>query len=160
MAFHLEDGCLTITDVNHTGVFARTLNDPVGLGRKRFEPFFRRLVGAVLRPHDRENAKLVDVGFATHDFENEFVFFFVQAVFLDQFRRDRGAVEIVGAHDAASTMLLNRLRPSVPPCIGSIAFSGWGIMPRTLPASLMMPAMLRCEPFRLVAGSTLPSASQ
>ena len=41
MAFHFENGGLTIANVNHTGIFTRTLNDPVGLGWQGFEPFFR-----------------------------------------------------------------------------------------------------------------------
>ncbi len=41
VAFHLEDGGLTIANVDDTSVFTRSLNDPVSLGRKGFEPFFR-----------------------------------------------------------------------------------------------------------------------
>lgn len=41
----------------------------------------------------------------------------------------------------------NNLRPSDPPCMASIIRSGCGIMPRTLPASLRTPAILRAEPF-------------
>jgi hypothetical protein len=38
------------------------------------------------------------------------------------------------------------LRPSEPPCTTSIMRSGCGIIPRTLPASLSRPAILRAEP--------------
>jgi hypothetical protein len=46
----------------------------------------------------------------------------------------------------------NRARPSLPPCAGSIRFSGCGIMPSTLPALLTMPAMLLSEPFGIGVG--------
>ena len=48
-------------------------------------------------------------------------------------------------------------RPSVPPIISSQQRSGWGIMPRTLPARLVMPAMLFREPLGLEAGVASPS---
>ena len=52
------------------------------------------------------------------------------------------------ASDVAT--LSNRPRPSRPPCSASIRFSGCGIMPSTLPASLRMPAMSLMEPLGLV----------
>ena len=47
--------------------------------------------------------------------------------------------------------------PSVPPTTCSQHLSGCGIMPRTLPLALTMPAMLSTEPFGLESGVTRPS---
>ena len=46
----------------------------------------------------------------------------------------------------ASSRPSNRRLPSLLPCAGSIARSGCGIRPSTLPASLRMPAIRRAEP--------------
>jgi uncharacterized repeat protein (TIGR01451 family) len=48
----------------------------------------------------------------------------------------------------ASSSPSNSRRPSVPPWAGSAIRSGWGIMPSTLPAAPIMPAMSRAEPLQ------------
>jgi hypothetical protein len=59
----------------------------------------------------------------------------------------------------ADWMMDSQMRlPSVPPVRSSEARSGWGIMPRTLPRSLMMPAMFATLPFGFAAGMTWPAA--
>ena len=61
VALHLEDGDLAVADVDHARVLARAVHDPGGLGREFGEVDLRGLVGAVLAPHDREDAELDEV---------------------------------------------------------------------------------------------------
>ena len=42
-------------------------------------------------------------------------------------------------------MIYKKLIPSSPPKLESIALSGWGIIPNTLPLSLKIPAILFIE---------------
>src|SRR5262249_15907601 len=58
VALHLEHGRLAIAEIDHARVLARTLDDLRAFGRQLLEPDFGRLVGAVLRPHHREDAEL------------------------------------------------------------------------------------------------------
>ncbi len=64
MAFHLEDHALSVTDIDDASIFPRPLNDQRSLCRQFFQPNTRRLVGAVLGPHDRDDAKFGEVGSA------------------------------------------------------------------------------------------------
>src|SRR5437879_4370622 len=57
----------------------------------------------------------------------------------------------------APTSDWNTLNPSVPPSSGSAARSGWGIIPRTLPPGLQIPAMLSSDPFGLASKEIWPS---
>ncbi len=50
--------------------------------------------------------------------------------------------------------------PSVPPKAMSAKRSGWGIIPKTFPCPLIIPAMLFAEPLGLVVGLGLPLKSQ
>ncbi len=50
---------------------------------------------------------------------------------------------------AALTRDPSRPRPSVPPVMASLARSGWGMRPTTLPSSLHTPAMSSTEPLGL-----------
>ena len=70
VAFHLEDRGLAVADVDHAGVLARPLDHPRRLRRQGLQPLLRGLVGAMLRPHDREDAELGQVRRAPHDPEN------------------------------------------------------------------------------------------
>ena len=54
----------------------------------------------------------------------------------------------------------NNALPSVPPNIGSTAFSGCGIRPITVLVSLKTPAMSLIEPLGLPVPSTVPSGAQ
>src|SRR5579864_3255337 len=57
----------------------------------------------------------------------------------------------------APTIDWKTLSPSVHPSSGSAERSGCGIMPRTLPPELQIPAMLSSEPLGLAAEVTSPA---
>ena len=157
VALHLEDHGLAVADIDDASILARPLDDALTSRREGAQPFLRALVGTVLVPHRREDAKLGEGRFSPDQGEDLVVFFRLEAMFGDQFG---GNLYGIGNHAAASSRLSNSGRPSVPPSSGSIRSSGWGIMPSTLPASLRMPAILLSEPLGLAAGVTLPSESQ
>ena len=58
-----------------------------------------------------------------------------------------GAVALAAA--AAASSARKSACPSVEPSSASLARSGWGINPTTLPASLQIPAMSSSEPLGL-----------
>jgi hypothetical protein len=58
----------------------------------------------------------------------------------------------------APTSDWNTLKPSVPPSSGSAARSGWGIIPRTLPPGLQIPAMFSSDPLGLASEVIWPSS--
>src|SRR5690606_32303584 len=95
----------------------------------------------------REDAEFGQRRLAPDEVENALVFVGLQTVFGDQLRRD---LDVVRYHATASSTLSKRARPSVAPFIGSIMFSGCGIMPKTLPRSFRMPAMSFSEPLGFV----------
>ena len=51
MAFHFEDDAKPITDIDHTSVFARSLDHLFAGSGQGAEPFLRALVGTMLVPH-------------------------------------------------------------------------------------------------------------
>jgi hypothetical protein len=60
-----------------------------------------------------------------------------------------------------SSMIDWKIRlPSVPPTTSSQARSGWGIIPRTLPALLTMPAILFRAPLGFASGVISPEGVQ
>ena len=59
-------------------------------------------------------------------------------------------------HTTTLSMDSKMKRPSVPPRAASQHRSGWGIMPSTLPRSLIIPAMFSSEPFGLASSVTSP----
>src|SRR5688500_1352586 len=67
----------------------------------------------------------------------------------------------IGADYAATLARIDSKRPnpSVEPNNGFTASSGCGIRPRTVPRSLMMPAMSFTEPLGFASGSGLPFRS-
>ena len=102
VAFHLEDGGLSIANVDHACIFARAANHPRGGGRQFFQVKAGGFIGAMLRPHDREDTKFGQVRLPTHGAQNACIFFGREAVFGDDFGRDLGhgralAVEIDSA---------------------------------------------------------------
>src|SRR5262249_38895111 len=103
----------------------------------------------------RKDAELDQVGCATHDGEHTLVFLGRQPVLGHDLGRDDGL-----GHDRASTSPSNSPRPSQPPNIASTAFSGWGIRPITVLASLKTPAMSPIEPLGLPLPLTVPSDAQ
>jgi hypothetical protein len=85
MALHLEDAGVAVVDVDDPGVLARPADDPRALGWKFAEVDLRRLVGAVLGPHHREDAQLDVVGLSPEPVEDNLVLIGSQAVFGGQF---------------------------------------------------------------------------
>ena len=156
MALHLEDRGQPFADIDDTGVLARAADHPGRFRRQAPQPFARRFIGAMLAPHHRENAELGDVGLAPQNIDHLAVFFRAQPMAGD----DVGWVGDIGRHQpSASTSPSNMARPSVPVRRASASRSGWGIMPSTLPASLVIPAILAKDPLGLAAAVTSPLAS-
>ena len=85
VAFHLEDGAVTIAEVDNAGVFPRTLDDLRPGCRQLLQPVARRLIGAVLGPHDRENAEFRQGRLPAHNLQQALVFVRFQSVVGHQF---------------------------------------------------------------------------
>ncbi len=85
VALHLEDDAVAIIDIDHAGIFARSLDDARALGRQRAQPLLGGLVGAVLVPHGREDAELGKGRFAADQVQDALIFIRLQAVGGDQF---------------------------------------------------------------------------
>ncbi|MND61480.1 hypothetical protein D3C80_527400 [compost metagenome] len=92
MALHLEDDDIAIIDIDDAGVFARSLDDATALGGQRAQPLLGRLVGAVLVPHGRENAKLGEARFASDQIKDALVLIRLEAVRGDEFRGDLAGI--------------------------------------------------------------------
>src|SRR5579863_8665456 len=105
----------------------------------------RGLVGAVLAPHDREDAEFGIARFAAEQRLDFAVLGLGELVLGDEFGCDGHRVRAGTAENKDSKMA----RPSVDPMSGSQARSGCGIMPITLRSLLRMPAMSRREPLGL-----------
>ena len=161
VALHLEDRRLPVADVHHAGVLAGAADDPGGLGRQSAQPDARRLVGAVLVPHRREDAELGEIRGPAHDPLDARVFLGAQPVLGDERRRDRHLRHRAhrAAHESASASASNMTRPSAPPSAGSAARSGCGIRPSTVRAGLRMPAMWAAEPLGLAPSPVSPPSS-
>src|SRR6185369_1611774 len=63
--FDFKRGTPTIAEVNDSGIFARRNNHAFTSCRQSLQMNARRFVRAVLRPHDREDAKLIETWFST-----------------------------------------------------------------------------------------------
>ena len=87
MALHLEDRDQPAADVDDPGILARPANDPGGFGRQLLQMDLGRLVGAMLRPHHREDAELDQVRRTPDQLDDLLVLVPVQPVRLDRFRR-------------------------------------------------------------------------
>ena len=90
VALHLEDGGLSVADVDDAGIFAGAADHPGCLGRQFLEMQPRALVAAMLGPHDREDAQLHQIGLAAQRVQDAFVFCGAEAVLFDDFGGDRG----------------------------------------------------------------------
>src|SRR5690242_3985551 len=121
----------------------------------------RRLIRAVLRPHNRKNAEF-GIGRRASDYLLDLAILVggktVRAALLDI---DFGIAGESGrralAHRALPAIDSNILRPSLPPSSGSTACSGCGIRPKTLKRSLATPAIARIEPFGFADSLSRPS---
>src|SRR5438093_13194007 len=87
---HLERRHPTVADVDHAGVFSRPLDDPRPAGGKFLQMHAARLVGAVLRPHHRENPQLGVIRRATEDLFDALVFVGSKTMGGNYCRGDRG----------------------------------------------------------------------
>jgi hypothetical protein len=74
VALHLEDGGQTLADIDSAGILARPIDHVRGFGREFRQMHARRFVGAMLRPHHREDAQFGDVGGAAELFQDEVIF--------------------------------------------------------------------------------------
>src|SRR5262249_42211141 len=161
MAFDLEHRDPSITDVDGSRVLAGTLHHQLAAGRQRPEKLARRLVRAMLRPHDGEHPQLGKGGGAP---ENSF-----DALELVGAKPVRAGLREIDprlagkrsdpAHSAVSIIERKILRPSVPPSRGSTACSGCGIKPNTLKRSLATPAISRIAPLGFATSVSRPSSS-
>ena len=155
VGFHLEDGGQVVADGDDAGVLARAVDDPGGLGGERAEVDSARFVGAVLGPHDAEDAELGEAGRAAHDGEDAGVFVGAEA--------ELAGEGLVGFHHAwaiKAARPVNMGRPSVPPRSGSIRSSGCGMRPMVRRLGERMPAMWRWLPLGLAASVSAPCGSQ
>ena len=130
---------------DRAGVLPRAHHHAAALDRQRAQQPLGVLVGAVLRPHQREDRELDLVRLALHVLDDELVL----AV---------GETELAVAggghgHASAGTTDSNSFNPSTEPVSGSTACSGCGISPTTLPAALETPAMSRSEPLGFSPGA-------
>jgi hypothetical protein len=90
VALHLEDDRLPVADVHHARVLAGAADHLAPFGRQRAQPRLRRLVGTVLVPHRREDAELGEGGLPVQETQDVGVFLGLEAVGLDELRRDLG----------------------------------------------------------------------
>ena len=74
VAFHLEDDALAVADVDDARVLAGAADDLRAFGGQGAQPFLRRLVGAMLVPHGREDAEFGKIRIAIQNAQNVRVF--------------------------------------------------------------------------------------
>ena len=89
--FHLEGDAPAVADVDHAGVFLARLDQHARAGSgelAQLEP--RVLIGAVLAPHDREDAQLGEVRLTAEDGLDAREFIRREAVLGDEFGGDGG----------------------------------------------------------------------
>src|SRR5262249_44201270 len=141
----LERDSDPVAEIDGAGVLAGPHHDPLALGRQPPQQLARVLVGTVLGPEQAEHRQLDVIRLPPQLLDDELVLGVGQAKFTVLGRLD--------GHAATPAAAENILSPSVEPVIGSTACSGWGIRPRTLPASLRTPAMSPTEPLGLWPGA-------
>src|SRR3989338_9105010 len=92
----------------------------------------------MLAPHDGKYAKLGDIRFSAQRLFKAVVFIRAKPVLFYYL----GSYFCVLLHIDSNT-----LNPSIPPSNASLERSGCGIIPRTLPRSFTIPAILSIAPF-------------
>ena len=142
--FDLEGDDVAAADIDDAGIFAGALHHEFAAGGELLEVQARAFVGAVLAPHDAEDAELGVAGLAAEDVDDFLVFGGRELVL-----RDEVGGAIMRARGRDCSMDSKTTRPSAEPIRASLARSGWGIMPMTLRSRLRMPAMSRREPLGL-----------
>src|SRR5262249_48572887 len=166
--FHFEDYAEPVADIHRARVLTGALHHPRPGCRQLLQVDAGALVRAMLRPHNREHTEFGEIRLAPQDLDYLLVLVVRQIMLRDEIFRDG----VGGLHHAltkfdfrlaflsASSIDRNINRPSSLPSMSSAHRSGCGIIPRTLPSGLMIPAMLSSEPFGFASGVTLPSGVQ
>ncbi len=134
-----------VPEIDDARVLSGSDDDPFGVGGEAAEMDPRRLVGAVFRPHHRVHGELGRSRPAAEDLDDGGVLVVGHAEY--PVCRLRG---LGGGHDSAGTAARKERRrasPSAEPSAGSLARSGWGMSPATLPAALQSPAIELVDPF-------------
>src|ERR1700730_5449444 len=106
----------------------------------------RAFVGAMLAPHDAEDAQLGIAGFPAQNRDDFPILGVGELVLRDEVGRDgrrRHARTATESSDWKTT------KPSLDPMSDSAARSGCGMIPMTFRSRLRMAAMSRSEPFGL-----------
>ena len=169
VGFDLHHGHAAVADVDRAGVFvAKRRQDSFALRGEVVEERAGMLVAAVLAPERADHAQL-DLGRAA-------VEQLAGAVVLVAAQRDLRQRLVVGlglarlsvgrrvghaqAQPQRSMIERHSRLPSSPPSSGSDTRSGWGMMPSTLPAGLITPAMSWAEPLGLASPPSSPCSSQ
>ncbi len=99
VALHLERDGPSIADVDDAGIFLPRLHEHAWAGDGEFFQLELRIfVGAMLTPHDGENAEFSEVGLASEDGFDAFVFVGRDAVFGDDFGCDGGHIGRIFNH--------------------------------------------------------------
>jgi hypothetical protein len=99
VAFHLEHDGVAVAEIHDAGVLPRPLDHLRALGRQLAEPHAGGFVGAVLAPHDREDAELGERGRPAQDLEQSLVLIGLQPVLGHDFGGDAGSS--LGVHTTA-----------------------------------------------------------
>ncbi len=89
VALHLENGSEPPAEINDAGILARSLDDALASGRQGLQPDLGGFVGAMLRPHHRENPELGKVRLAPEQFLQALIFMGGEAVAGNDLRGDR-----------------------------------------------------------------------
>ena len=142
----LESDHPTAADADDAGIFARPLHHVLARRRQLFQMDARTLIGAVLAPHNAENAQFGVGRLAAEKSHDLVVLRDGELMLRDQlgcdFHESTGTAVGIDASIDSKTPI-----PSVEPINGSQARSGCGIMPITLRSRLRIPAIERAEPF-------------
>ena len=96
VALHFECDGPSIADVDDAGIFLARFHEDARAGDGEFFQLELRIfVGAMLTPHDGENAEFGEVGLASEDGFDAFVFVGCDAVFGDDFGCDGGHIRVI-----------------------------------------------------------------
>ena len=140
VALNLEHNRQTVANVNRAGILARAHHHTRAGGGKPLEQRLGVLVRAVLTPHEREHHQLGVGGRAAHQTDHALVLGLEQPEFLEEWLAG------VSHRRAHASSAAKSARPSTDPSSGSQASSGCGMSPITLPARLLIPAILSTLP--------------
>src|ERR1035438_4230595 len=140
-----ESDDVAAADIDDAGVFAGALHHQLAARGQLLEMHARALIGAVLAPHDGEDAELGVGGLAAQDIDHLLILGGRELMLGDDFGGESGAHE----RTPACSIDWKTSKPSVDPIRGSVRRSGWGIRPITLRSRLSTPAILPLGPWAL-----------